>query len=307
MNSLRIIAAFSLIAISPCLVLAEPVTADQTDQEIKVCDDILVKPLLYKAEKDGKVTYLLGTHHMGISLDRFPKSVKDRIDASDVLVSETGKPKTWIGEAINFFYGFTSSFRFSGPKLSESLSPEAFAKLKALLVDKKIPEFMVDLFSPAGATMMLSFDRDCMKKGALDTEIQNFAKSCNLKIKALEKTAAQVKMMKNLFTIENLEKLLMTVDKQVIEVESKKIDDRIVEGNAAAYEERYQQMAKDDPKSLQVALVERNQAWITKIKKFHDSKKIHFVIVGAMHLPGDQGVLKLLEREGFKITRESFD
>jgi hypothetical protein len=28
-----------------------------------------------------------------------------------------------------------------------------------------------------------------------------------------------------------------------------------------------------------------------------------FVAVGALHLPGEQGVLRLLERQGYRVTR----
>lgn len=46
---------------------------------------------------------------------------------------------------------------------------------------------------------------------------------------------------------------------------------------------------------------DRNADWITKLPKImHESSC--FIAVGALHLPGQNGLLKLLEKEGYKIT-----
>ena len=46
---------------------------------------------------------------------------------------------------------------------------------------------------------------------------------------------------------------------------------------------------------------ERNASWIEKIKKLTANQSILFA-VGAGHLGGEKGVLKLLEKEGFTIS-----
>lgn len=48
-------------------------------------------------------------------------------------------------------------------------------------------------------------------------------------------------------------------------------------------------------------LVKRNQNWIPQISKMVQEKPI-FIAVGAGHLPGEQGVLKLLQEAGYTIT-----
>ncbi len=46
---------------------------------------------------------------------------------------------------------------------------------------------------------------------------------------------------------------------------------------------------------------DRNADWITKLPKImHESSC--FIAVGALHLPGQNGLLKLLEKEGYKVT-----
>jgi uncharacterized protein YbaP (TraB family) len=48
-------------------------------------------------------------------------------------------------------------------------------------------------------------------------------------------------------------------------------------------------------------LVKRNQNWIPQISKMAQEKPI-FIAVGAGHLPGDQGVLNLLQEAGYTVT-----
>jgi uncharacterized protein YbaP (TraB family) len=48
-------------------------------------------------------------------------------------------------------------------------------------------------------------------------------------------------------------------------------------------------------------LVKRNQNWIPQISKMVQEKPI-FIAVGAGHLPGEHGVLKLLQEAGYSVT-----
>ena len=47
---------------------------------------------------------------------------------------------------------------------------------------------------------------------------------------------------------------------------------------------------------------DRNADWITKLPNMMQ-KSSCFIAVGALHLPGQNGLLKLLEKEGYKVTQ----
>ncbi len=47
-------------------------------------------------------------------------------------------------------------------------------------------------------------------------------------------------------------------------------------------------------------LDQRNRNWVVKLKELMKDKSL-FVAVGAGHLPGNQGVLELLRKEGYKV------
>ena len=47
-------------------------------------------------------------------------------------------------------------------------------------------------------------------------------------------------------------------------------------------------------------LVTRNKNWIPKIQKF-SKEEVAFIAVGAGHLPGENGVINLLKKEGYTV------
>ncbi len=47
----------------------------------------------------------------------------------------------------------------------------------------------------------------------------------------------------------------------------------------------------------------RNQSWIPKIEGYLRSGKVYFVVAGAAHMGGPDGVLALLKGRGYKIEQ----
>ena len=50
-----------------------------------------------------------------------------------------------------------------------------------------------------------------------------------------------------------------------------------------------------------ILLTDRNRKWIPRLKKMFGEKPT-FVAVGAAHLGGDTGILKLLQKEGYVVS-----
>lgn len=61
--------------------------------------------------------------------------------------------------------------------------------------------------------------------------------------------------------------------------------------------------AKDYPEVYKSILVERNHNWLPHLISFFDSPEVEFVLVGALHLPGNDGVLALLEAQGYTVEK----
>ena len=61
-------------------------------------------------------------------------------------------------------------------------------------------------------------------------------------------------------------------------------------------------MQQDYPEVYQSLLVDRNQAWLPKIEKEINDKGSEFVLVGAAHLVGKDGLLAQLRAKGYTVT-----
>ena len=61
----------------------------------------------------------------------------------------------------------------------------------------------------------------------------------------------------------------------------------------------------ENPSMFARLITERNQRWLTTIKPLLDKQTDNYLVaVGALHLIGDQGLVALLKRAGYTVTRQ---
>lgn len=59
----------------------------------------------------------------------------------------------------------------------------------------------------------------------------------------------------------------------------------------------------DYPDIYKAILVDRNNNWMQKIEAMFNDQGTELILVGALHLPGDDGVLTQLEKKGYLVER----
>jgi uncharacterized protein YbaP (TraB family) len=57
------------------------------------------------------------------------------------------------------------------------------------------------------------------------------------------------------------------------------------------------------PDAYQSILVNRNRAWLPKIEAMLEDSLVEYVLVGVLHLVGDDSVLAMLEAKGYRVER----
>jgi uncharacterized protein YbaP (TraB family) len=62
-------------------------------------------------------------------------------------------------------------------------------------------------------------------------------------------------------------------------------------------------MQQDYPQLYQELLVERNKDWLPQIVRMLKTGEIELVLVGALHLVGEEGLLKLLSARGYRVVK----
>jgi len=64
-----------------------------------------------------------------------------------------------------------------------------------------------------------------------------------------------------------------------------------------------EKMRSEFPSVYKALLSNRNQHWIKQLTPMFDTPEIEFLLVGAMHLVGDDGVIELLRDQGYEIEQ----
>ncbi|GAA6183657.1 TraB/GumN family protein [Aliiglaciecola sp. NS0011-25] len=63
------------------------------------------------------------------------------------------------------------------------------------------------------------------------------------------------------------------------------------------------EMQRDYPEIYDQLLVQRNKNWLPKIEQLFDNQQNELILVGALHLAGEQSVLKLMQEKGYSIEK----
>lgn len=157
------------------------------------------------------------------------------------------------------------------------------------------------------AVVQLASQKDLVGKiESYDLKIQSIAAEKNIPVMGLETIAQQMAIFDNMDTLQQREMVMEFVrdpDAQTITLEE--MFDIYLRQNV---DEMHSYISKDGGSIMQLSeelLDRRNQDWIPKIEEFIQ-KKSTFIAVGAGHLGGEEGVLRLLEKKGYKLTPVQF-
>ena len=74
-------------------------------------------------------------------------------------------------------------------------------------------------------------------------------------------------------------------------------------GESFVIEKSAKEMRETFPEIYKTLLTDRNSAWIDVLKQYLTNDAVEFVLFGAMHLYGEDGVLELLRNEGFIVEQ----
>ncbi|MFD0916659.1 TraB/GumN family protein [Pseudahrensia aquimaris] len=281
------------------------------------------KGLLWKIEKQGaRPSYLFGTMHMSDPrlLDLTPKvsaalnsSSIVALEVTDVLDPEKMKQKA---TAMLQYTSYTD-----GSDVTSRLS-EADAKLVGDLVSKRgsIPWFLAKRLKPwalmgAIATPACENARKAAGKPFLDQKLAQIADEQGKELVSLETVESQIRALSSL-----PEPLMLTAL-----TETAKLGDRmddIFETMIQLYEREEtgtvwammrhlspegvkSQVQTSDYAAFQREIVDkRNIIMAEGTEKLIKAGGGAFIAVGALHLPGENGLVSILAQRGYKVTRQ---
>ena len=260
----------------------------------------LEKSLLWKISGNGlkKPSYLFGTIHLtcDTSLDA---NTLNALEATEQLYLELDMDDKSIQMKLMKLMMMKDS-----AKLSTLLSPEDFKILDEFMKKNlNMSAKLFDSFKPFMISSML-FPKmlDC-KSQSVESELMKITKEQNEEIFGLEIAEDQMKVFDEISYQDQADELLKTV-KDNLEKDKKEFQEMITIYQNKDIEGMLKMMSDSDNKitseNQDILLNNRNKNWIPIMVKIMKDKPTFFG-VGAGHLAGEEGVIKLLRKKGYKV------
>src|SRR5436190_5913819 len=261
--------------------------------------------LLWQISGNGvhSPSYLFGTIHM--------------ICSDDAILSDSLKNAIKNSDAIYFEVDMDNLFEMLGvvrkmkmrddTTLADLLDKEDYQKVKKYFEDKGtlLPFSILETYKPLlAASMLMENGTECKTPEAMEEVIMKEAKRYNKTVKGLETMAYQMSIFD---TIPYKMQALQLV-KYVDDVDKGQTDNKEYDELLQAYKDqdlsKLEELTKSTDMGISnftdILLYNRNQNWVEKLKLILQDKPV-VVAVGAGHLPGDKGVINLLQKSGYTV------
>lgn len=264
--------------------------------------------LLWKIEKEGQkgASYILGTNALVTYkfLDDI-KAFKKAFENCDVLISEVKYSQESLSDISSLSVMREKSLKqiFNS---DEYVDVAAYFEIKTGLDFKKYHHI-----KPIAIYLMLNainnrehgvvFNQNSTDRG-INQYLQEEAQRKKKKYLALETVQAQIEMLFNSFSIERQAMLLLDL------VRNEKDNNKYNKDLLNCYLEQDLNCLSEmmffsnfSPEESRKLIRERNQEWLPQLIKVINMSNT-LIAVGALHLPGEDGLLNLLQKQGFKLT-----
>ena len=258
------------------------------------------KGILWQVDStNGKSSYLFGTIHVDDPrITNLNPRVKKAIARSRSMTLELlPDPQTLQASMSRMFFT-------NGQTLQKAVGKKLYKKATAAMKGHGMPPSMVDIMKPWAVMMTLSVP----KKNSgefLDLKLYNIATRRGMKTHALETYEEQLSVFDNMSLTDQKKMLSHTLrDLHKLPAQFEKLRRAWLARDLAKLESiSGKQLPENDPAAerMMTNLVDkRNQKMLQRMQvRLKEGKA--FIAIGALHLPGEKGLLNLLEQQGYKV------
>ncbi len=267
------------------------------------------RAFLWKAVGEKGSLYLLGTLRYGTqSLYPLPQIVMDTFGTAQVVVVEAD---LWNqGDKERSALLRDKGHYEDKSSLQDHIKQVTWAKAVEMGKKLGVNEEILRQYKPWLAALILS--AESLKQAGYTPDLgidQTFIREAQGKkpVMEMESIEEQIKMLEE-FPDREQEQMLLQILADLGRGPEyyKNMADAWKKGDAEAMDQITRQSYDDGEMSskLYKAFYEdRNERMANRLAEMANDNKIYFVVLGAGHLGGDKGILKLLEDKGFKVTQ----
>jgi len=265
------------------------------------------KSFIWRATKGSGAVYLVGSIHV-LSQDYYPLSpaLEDAFKDSSLLVEEVD-----FGEMMNPMSQMTLLQRGmlpAGETLDTVATPQTMALVNKTAADlgpaieplKKFKPWMLAIALQGLELQKAGFNPEL----GLDKHFYDAAVAQGKAVQGLETIEYQISRFDDM-TKEQQDRLLAETLKELDREKASisRLANAWKNGDTATIEQIMLKDLKNDPAMYQRLLVERNRNWLPKIESLFARDGRAFVVVGAAHLVGPDGLVQMLKAKGYTVEQ----
>ena len=262
---------------------------------------------MWKLEGNTNSVYLLGSIHLLREDDHpLPSVIDEAYENAETLVMELDMDDIDPVEAQSILLqlGLIPDDR----SLNDLMGPELYAEAEALALAADIPLSMLAksepwlaaitveqmILSRIGFNPLFGIENHLVEKAAAEQK----------EILGLETVREQLEFLDRMSLDEQRSLLLQALQESL---DIRKIMDELVaawrHGDIAFLEDTMLEEMKQYPELYRTIVVDRNNNWVTRIEELLEHEDDYLVVVGALHLIGDDGVPALLTGRGREVVQ----
>ena len=272
---------------------------------VAISSATFAKSSVWKVTQGYNTVYLGGTCHLLRKADYpLPKEFDIAYAASDELVFEVDPALVQSPEfAIRLM---AESVYRDGRTLKSVLSAEAYEALSQQAKKSNLPIEVIQNTKPGTAIMMLTlqeFSKAGVTQEGVDSHYHKKALRDNKPIASLETADFQLDLITSLgdgnesefviYGIQDLDKIAVFFDTLIQAWKA---------GNLPTIEQLFVDDMKQYPEIYNQFVVERNKNWLPQIETMLMDAPTEYILVGAGHMVGEDGVIELLEAKGYEVS-----
>jgi uncharacterized protein YbaP (TraB family) len=262
---------------------------------------------LWHIEGEQNDVYLLGSIHLLREQDHpIPDAIFDVYEEAEMLYMELDMDDMdpFEGQALTNELGLIRD----GRTLRDLMGPDLFAQAATLAEAAQIPLGLLEKSEPWFAAMNVEIML-LMRIGfnpifGIENQLMERARADGKEILGFETMRQQLEFLDGLSQEAQQEMLIQALSEGS---EMQDMMDSMIEawrnGDTVFMEENLLADMENYPELNRIIVVDRNMAWTDTIEALLDESLDYLVIVGALHLIGDEGVPSLLESRGHSVSQ----
>ncbi|MGE5626388.1 MAG: TraB/GumN family protein [Bacillota bacterium] len=265
------------------------------------------KHFLWRVTKDSETLYLAGSVHVLRPADYpLPEVMEDAFKSSAGLVEEIDL-RHFDAESAQLQMQQQGSYP-SGQSLKTALPPAVYQRVAELAARQKVDMAMIEPMRPWLASIVL-LDNQLGREGfdpksGVDIHFSDEADAAGKPVIGLEQAAYQLGLFAKLPDRVQQDLLVQSLDESTtLRQELDELIGAWHDGNTQVLEKELKQEFGGYPEVYQAVLVQRNRAWMPQLEKLMQGGKPYFVVVGALHLVGPDGLLAFFKKDGYEIEQ----